>query len=206
MLATIIPTREVCKTLRTGALTSYVNYDDAWYANLGLGVAKEYLILSVEAQYTGTTAIVVNGKTDNHSNICVLDLKTGLMWSQTVSASVGPGSNGKLPWTTTGSGATAEGIFPYCAAANAAGLAGFTDWRVPNRKELSDLLDLELSPCTPNTTACPGWPVDKIWTSSTVKAATTYAWTIYRTDYYGEVRSRDKTNLNYTALVRGGNL
>jgi len=103
MLVTIIPTREVAKTLRTGALTSYMNYDDAYYAALGLGIPKSYLILSVETQYTGTTAIVVNGKTDNHSNICVLDLKTGLMWSQTVSASVGPASNGKLPRTTTGS-------------------------------------------------------------------------------------------------------
>ncbi len=205
MLATPIPTREVCKLLKTGQVTSYVDYDDGWYANLGLGVDKEYLILSVEAQYTGTTAITINGKTDNHPNICVLDLKTGLMWSQTVSASVGPASNGKLPWTTTGSGATAEGIFPYCVAANVApGLALFMDWRIPNRKEMDSLvINNATENGKPDSTAFIGFSSNQIWTLTTVGDNDTFAFYQGFNDE-GSLRYLQKTTSYQVLLVRGG--
>ncbi len=167
MLATPIPTREVCKILKTGQVTSYVDYDDAWYANLGLGEAKEYLVLdAVGSQYDGTTNITINGKTDVHSNNCVLDLKTGKMWSRYVSASVGPAADGKLPWTTTGAGATAEGIFPYRIAANLALLGGYGDWRVVNREEILSLMGAEVN-TYPDPTAFPVWPNAYLWTSTT---------------------------------------
>ena len=210
-----VPSLYPCRTLRTSVTTSYVDYDDAWYASLGLGVAKAYRILSVEAQYTGTTAIVVNGKTDNHSNICVLDLKTGLMWSQTVSASVGPGSNGLLPWTTTGSGATAEGIFPYVLAANVAGLAGFTDWRIANMNELLPLIvygDTVRDAEGPDLTAFPTWPDGSgvaygiVWSSTpTAVDPTVDGLGMKGAIYHSGVGGYAYTNAYFCALVRGGN-
>ncbi len=104
--------------LKTGQTTSYVTGDDG---DLEIGEPHRYYVLST-GQYSGTTNITINAKTDAHSNACVLDEATGLMWSRTLSASVGPTSNGLLPWTTNGSG---EGIFTYAAAANAASLAGY---------------------------------------------------------------------------------
>ncbi len=276
MLGTVIPTREVAKTLRTGQTTSYVDYDDAYYAALGLGVAKAYLVLSVEAQYTGTTNIdlahytsgagavtfsnvlktivdtggglaifltndvimtsstlnpgpftITTGgvagtitctgatfvaetpagavtfyKREAHSNICVLDLKTGLMWSQTVSGKMGAASDGKLPWTTVAGG---YGIFPYCAAANAAGLAGFTDWRVANIQEIRLLLDWSLNPTDANLTAFPNGMQDS-WCSTT----TLFDITRSTHRYIGGGLSGDfarnaaKTENHTVLLVRGG--
>ena len=106
-------------------------------------------------QYSGTTNITLNAKTDVKSNNCVLDNNTGLMWSRYVSASVGPGSDGKLPWTTNVDG---EGIFAYADAANAASLAGYDDWRVGNLVELQSLVMVNPGSGVPDTTAFPGWP------------------------------------------------
>lgn len=153
--------------LKTGQTTSYVNYDDGYYQK---GISKSYTVLTT-GQYSLTTNITINSKTDVHSNACVLDNNTGLMWSQTVSASVGPGSNGKLPWTTTGSGATAEGIFPYCAAANVALLGGYGDWRIPNSSEISSIRNIENTRSVPDTTAFVGFPAAQIWGSSSSKSS-----------------------------------
>ena len=103
------------RMLKTGQTTVYVAGDDGTYQ---AGDAKRYSVLTA-GQYAGTTNITLNGKTDSHSNNVVRDLNTGLMWSRYALASVGPNSNGTLPWTTNANG---EGIFAYCAAANAAGL------------------------------------------------------------------------------------
>jgi len=154
--------------LKTGQTTSYATGDDG---ELQKGEPHRYYVLST-GQYSGTTNITLNAKTDAHSNECVLDEATGLMWSRTVSASVGPNSNGTLPWTTNGSG---EGIFEYVAAANAASLSGYTDWRVPNMLELASLLKMEQPSAVPDSTAFPSWPLTIWTTTSRANNATTYA-------------------------------
>jgi hypothetical protein len=134
--------------VKTNQTTSYATGDDG---DLQVGAARSFTVLDT-GQYSGTTNITLNGNTDVHSNECVQDNVTGLMWSRNSSASVGPdlgkGSTGQLPWTTNGSG---EGILTYAAAANAALLAGYgndpnplLNWRVPSSFELYTLLDLEV--------------------------------------------------------------
>jgi len=138
--------------LKTGQATQYGGYlDDGYYEK---GLSKRYTILTL-GQYALTTGITLNAKTDAHSNNCVYDQRTKLMWSRYVSGSVGPGSNGKLPWTTNVNG---EGIFPYAEAANAALLAGYSDWRVPNDFELASLRVMEAPSSMPDASAFPGWP------------------------------------------------
>jgi len=186
--------------LKTGQTTSYgsgAGVDDGAYE---VGIAKRYTVLTT-GQYSGSTNVTVNGKTDAHSNACVEDANTRLMWSRTVSASVGPTSTGALPWTTTGSGGTAEGIFPYVAAANAAALAGYSDWRIPNDVELQSLREMEAPNANPDATAFPtGWNVT-VWSSTTQPNNSINAMAALFSS--GANSNITKTTANFCALVRG---
>lgn len=186
--------------LATGQLTSYgsgTGVDDGAYRR---GIVKAYTILTL-GQYAGTTSITINSKTDVHSNNCVFDNNTGLMWSRYTSASVGPASDGKLPWTTTGSGGTAEGIFPYAAAAKAAALAGYGDWRVPTITELFSLADYEVPTGFPDATAFPTFG-GLVWSSTTAPNDTTQG--EYFSYAAGVVAEIVKTNsFIFCELVRG---
>ena len=84
-----------CRLLKTGQTTSYATGDDG---DSELGVPKDYTVLSI-GQYSGTSNIVINGKTHALSNNCVKDLRTGLMWARYVpTADIGPAADGKLFW------------------------------------------------------------------------------------------------------------
>jgi len=183
--------------LKTGQTTQYGGYEDDGYFEKGL--SKQYTVLTL-GQYAGTTSVTLNAKTDVHSNNCDYDQRTKLMWSRYVAGSVGPGSDGKLPWTTNANG---EGIFAFAAAANVALLGGYGDWRVANRFELESLFNIELISVKPDIIAFPsGWTAS-FWTSSTVKEDTTYAWSM-SVGWGGDTQSRIKTNNYCIALVRGG--
>ena len=193
--------RNLGKLLATGQLTSYGSGAGVDDGALKKGIVKRYTVLTT-GQYSGNTNITINSKTDAHSNNCVFDDHTGLMWSRYAAASVGPASDGKLPWTTTGAGGTAEGIFPYVAAANAAGLGGYTDWRIPNEFELVSIADYEAATSAPNTTAFPSWPTaDATGASTTRTNITTHAMQIYFSS--GLVSAALKTITFYCSLVRG---
>jgi hypothetical protein len=193
--------RNLAKLLATRQLTSYgsgMGVDDG---ALKKGVVKSYTVLTL-GQYSGNTNITINSKTDVHSNNCVFDNNTGLMWSRYASASVGPTSNGLLPWTSTGSGATEEGIFAYAAAANAASLGGYTDWYVPNRNQLISLIDGEAPSGAPDSTAFPSYPVSSTTHSSSVLPGITTQ-NITANFNNGNTSSGVKTSTAYCLLVRG---
>jgi len=186
--------------LATGQVTSYGSGTGVDDGALQKGIAKAYTILTT-GQYSGTTSITINSKTDVHSNNCVFDNNTGLMWSRYAAASVGPSSNGTLPWTTTGSGATAEGIFPYVLAANTASLSGFSDWRIPNIFELMSILSNEAPSGIPNATAFPSWSSSTYWSSTTETSDTTKAINL---NFLNATQSAAlKTATARCALVRG---
>lgn len=182
--------------LATGQATSYVDYDDGYYEK---GIAKAYTVLTA-GQYSGTVNITLNAKTDAHSNNCVFDHNTGLMWSRYASASVGAGSNGFLPWTTNGDG---EGIFPYCAAANAASLGGHADWRVPNIYEIFLLTNSGGVSPIPNTTAFPSFSTAATYASSTTLANPDTSYSMSVDFFLGEVRYAVKTTSYFVLLLRG---
>ena len=74
---------------------SYATGDDG---DLELGIQKDYTILTT-GQYSGTSNIVINSKTNALSNNCVKDNRTGRMWARYVSQSdIGPAADGKLFW------------------------------------------------------------------------------------------------------------
>ena len=189
--------RDAGLLLKTGQTTQYGGYEDDGYFEKGL--SKRYTVLTT-GQYSGTTNITINAKTDAHSNNCVYDQRTKLMWSRYVAGSVGPGSDGKLPWTTNGNG---EGTFTYTEAANAAKLAGYSDWRIPYDLELANLRDMEQPTAAPDATAFPGWPTsDYFWSSTTLPYNADYA--MFVGCNYGIVYRDAKTSNYFVALVRGG--
>ena len=81
--------------LKTGQTVSHATGDDG---DLELGMVKDYTVLST-GQYSGTSNIVINGKTHGLSNNCVKDNRTRLMWARYVpTADIGPATDGKLFW------------------------------------------------------------------------------------------------------------
>ncbi len=140
-------------------------------------------------------------KREAHSNACVLDNNTGLMWSQTVSGKMGTASDGKMPWT-----GVEYDIFAYCAATNVAGLGGYSDWRIPSAFELNNLIDYGINPSGPNSTVFPDYPsapadTYSTWSSTTSSHATTYA---VKCLFYSDSVNKLKTTVGYILLVRGG--
>jgi len=167
--------------LKTGQTTDFTpagrtTKDDGGFQR-GIAGSKadaQYEILTT-GQYSGTTAITVNAIVDNHSNECVFDKVTGLMWSRNLTPLIyGAGTQGLL-WDDT-AGAN-EDIFKYCDQANLAVLSGFSDWRIPNITECRSLIIMNVSIGPPliNSTAFPIWKNGLIWSSTTHQGSTSNA-------------------------------
>jgi hypothetical protein len=185
------------KLLKTGQTTQYGGYaDDGFYE---MGVAKEYDVLTLGV-YSGHTHIILNALDEPHTNGCVYDRRTQLMWSREACDHLGPAADGKLPWTTNVNG---EGIFTYVAAANAALLAGYSDWRVPNCFELLTLMDYEVANALPDPVAFPVFIASPVQTSTTGPSDVTKNMDV---DFgNGNVSpSALKTATSRVCLVRGG--
>ena len=169
----------------TGAFTAAdQTYTDAGKCSVFKAAGGETIVITGSALNNGTfttasatanTVVVTLGfvneadapmttfkKREAHSNNCVLDNNTGLMYSRYAAASMGTAGDGKMPWT----GQTYD-IFQYAAACNAASLGGYTDWRIPNDLELKCLCDMEQPTAAPDATAFPSWPTSDWFRSST---------------------------------------
>ena len=149
----------------------------------------------------GAAATVSIAKREAHSNECVLDQNTGLMWSRYTSAqyaTMGTGGDGNMPWHLQ-----LYDIFQYCAAANTASLGGYADWRIPNVFELLSIVNQEAPTAVPDAATFPSWPsTGSFWISSTAASLTTSALYVSYDDV--EVARAAKTVATKCALVRGG--
>lgn len=190
--------RRAGMSLETGQTTQYSSEEDDGYHEKGLG--KRYSVLTT-GQHSGACSFDLDGKTETQSHNCVQDLVTGKMWARYgsgESASVGPGSDGKMPWT-----GAADDIFQYVAAANTAELGGYTDWRVPNIAEALSLLDYSTDPAIPNTVAFPGWPEGNFWTATTSAQNTLKAWIVMNSIPRWTHDTKTNAHLLFN-LIRGG--
>jgi len=126
----------------------------------------QYDVLTT-GQYAGTTNITVNAIVDAHTNACVFDKVTGLMWNRELTPAIYGIGTEHLRWDDT-AGAN-EDIFNYCDSANLSQLSGFSDWRIPNIVELNSLLIYESSFTPPliNNSAFPVWTISTVYTSTT---------------------------------------
>ena len=193
--------------LKTGQTTDYTpagrtTKDDGGFQR-GIAGSKadaQYVVLTT-GQYAGTTNITVNAKVDVHSNECVFDKVTGLMWSRTNSPAIyGTGAQGLL-WDDT-AGAN-EDIFNYCDQANLSGLSGFSDWRTPNVYEILSIIDYENGAGSlPNTVAFPAITSALLWTNTTRNDISVLAYFLGLVS--GVVSTAVKTTRNKLLLCRLG--
>ncbi|KJU81380.1 secreted protein containing DUF1566 [Candidatus Magnetobacterium bavaricum] len=109
--------------------------------------------------------------TDN-GNQTVTDNLTGLIWAKDAGApTVGSCTGGYMTWQST---------LNYVACINTANYLGYTDWRLPNKKELFSLIDFKMS----DLSSLSDYPFYNVqhsyhWASTTIHNATSYAWRVY---------------------------
>ena len=150
---------------------------------------------------------------------CVLDTATGLTWEQKTEQ---PGlhdwrntyswhdpqeAHGELDFRGLADGGTCNGskcdTTDLVRAANAAGLCGYFDWRIPSRDELLSISDLRKAenPPTTNMQFFPYTQASEYWSSNDYSFQHDAAWAwSFR---FGHDRVDWKRNPKFVRLVRG---
>lgn len=145
---------------------------------------------------TPTTRFTDNG------NGTVTDKKTGLMWKKCTEGQVGNNCSGNgllyLSWQT----ALQQAQKANAIGTIGGGFAGFSDWRVPNIKELDSIVERQCYNPAINLAVFPNTSNDFFWSSSPVNDKNEQIWVISFEDghnnyqWYGTWFS--------VRLVRGG--
>jgi len=161
------------------ALTSY-----AWSMIFGEGRVDSarksnwYYVRAVRGGQSGSLDnLVING------DGTVTDTSTGLMWQQETGE--------HMPW---------EAALGYCENLS---LAGYDDWRLPNRNELQSLVDYGKSHLATDTSAFPGIMSQYYWSSTSYSSSTgLMAWPV--SFQCGSGFAEHKSNWWYVRAVHGG--
>ena len=131
-------------TTMNGAETVFgVNFADGRIKGYGMeapgGGEKAFFVLAVR----GNDAYGVNDFVDNGDGT-ITDRATGLTWAQTDSGADAAVGTGGLNW---------EEALAWVTAKNGESYLGYTDWRLPNIKELQSIVDYSRSPDTTGSPA-----------------------------------------------------
>ena len=129
-----------------------------------------------------------------HGNGTVTDTVTGLMWMQC--------SLGQDPNDNCSGGATEHNWQAALEAAEDHTFATYSDWRLPNIKELSSLAARDRYDPAINSTVFPNTPSDLYWSASPNADSSNDAW---RLDVYNGYDDYDNRSDNgHVRLVRSG--
>jgi hypothetical protein len=125
----------------------------------------------------------------------VADAATGLVWQGCPAGMTGDASS------CTGTAITRswQGALDYCQDST---WGGYTDWYLPNVKELRSIVDNRRTGPAIDTTAFPGTPSSYFWSSSSYAGSASNAWNVYF--YNGVLSSSVKTYTFYVRCVRAG--
>ena len=140
---------------------------------------------------TPTSDFTING------NGTVTHAKTGLMWKQCEE-----GLSGATCATGPATTMTWANALAAANTANTAAYAGFTDWRLPNIKELESIVELcGFNPAI-NLTVFPNTLASVFWSGTSYSPFPADAWGVRFFD--GDAYVYDNTLSLYARLVRGG--
>lgn len=133
-----------------------------------------------------------------NDNATVLDTKTNLIWMHC--------SAGQAPLSSscdgTASTYTWESALAQTMTTNSIGFAGFTDWRLPNIKELASLAKLNCISPAINEIIFPNTVADWYWSASPYAGDSNFAWLL---DFnYGNDNANDRSTNLRVRLVRAG--
>jgi len=142
---------------------------------------KRISILAVVIVLFFAACAIAGDFTDNGDGT-VTDANTGLMWQQREA--------GTMHW---------EGALTYCEGLS---LAGYSDWRLPNIKELESITDDSLYDPAIDTNYFPEAHASYYWSSTAGAGPTSGAWGVGF--YGGIVSSYLKSNTYYVRCVRAG--
>jgi Protein of unknown function (DUF1566) len=165
--------------LKTGQTTSYATGDDGDYQ---------------------AGATVPNPRFTDNGDGTVTDNLTGLTWPRDLDC---VGEPTGLTWADAVAAANALADGHVACGLTDGSVAG--DWRLPNRNELTSLLDLGRS--EPALSA--GHPFINFvtnggyWSSTTYAVDTSHAWTLINFRF-GDVNNHAKTSIGLVTAVRGG--
>ena len=142
---------------------------------------------------------------------CVRDNVTGLIWEVKTTSGLHSASNTYTWYSTTNHGGnvgtqnggscsgSACDTKAFTEAVNSEELCGFSDWRMPSKSELSQLVHRGRYNPAISTELFPNTQSSYYWSSS---PDSSYAW--YVVFYYGDVNYGSKNFSYYVRLVRGG--
>ena len=132
--------------------------------------------------------------TDN-ADFTITDNRTGLMWKK-----CSEGQNNDSTCSGTAGTYTWANAITQCEGLTAPG--GYTDWRLPNMKELFSIIKYEGTAPFIDQTNFPATVNSTYWTSTTYVPSTTYAMIV--TFSNGYVNGNFKTVNDYVRCVRAG--
>jgi hypothetical protein len=134
-----------------------------------------------------------------HRNGTVTHNKTGLMWK--VCSEGQAWSNGSC--TGNVANYTWDKALQIPSTLNVSGgFAGYTDWRLPNIKELQSIVEQQCYNPSIKSTIFPSTASDLYWSSSPVALPSYYAWGVLFSNGYDYSYFRHYSSL--ARLVRGG--
>ena len=121
-----------------------------------------------------------------HGNGTVTDNLTGFIWTKDAQQ-----IKGTMKWSDA------------LATCNNFDFAGYTDWRLPNVREMLSLIDYQThDPALPSGCSFDNVKLIFYWTSTTYDSNTDHAWGVYV--YNGYVYNYHKITKAYVWPVRGG--
>ena len=182
----------------TGAELAFgVNFGTGHIKAYSINVGPKHLVICVRGEVYG----VNNFK--NNSDGTITDQATGLMWAQ----------------ADSGSGMDWEHALAFAQTKNAATYLGHNDWRLPNTKELQNIVDYTRSPGATDATKV-GPAIDPLfsstgitneagtadypwyWTSTSAKASATAAYNSAWYVAFGRAVGSDGKDLHGAGAVR----
>ncbi|MCI5149984.1 MAG: DUF1566 domain-containing protein [Candidatus Electrothrix sp. MAN1_4] len=139
-----------------------------------------------------------NSQLIDNGNGTVTDLKTDLMWKKCLEGVSGTsctiGSPDSFTWQ--------QALEQPGVVNNGAGFAGYTDWRLPNIKELISIVEEQCSEPAMNLDRFPNALTSEIWSGSPHAFYAGYAWFVNFSNGTSDPRSRSTSVA--VRLVRSG--